>query len=306
MPPPGPICADYPSSRLDFSRTFATDEACLAYVTKVRWPNGFRCLRCANESAWTLADGTWKCQKCHYKQSPTTQTLLHRSRHSLKTWFETAWHVCEQKNGVSALGLQRAMGFGSYHTSWEWLHRMRLAMVVPGRNLLTDEVEVDETFIGGVKPGKRGRGAAGKTLVLIAAEVRGTVIGRIRLKVIPDATGATLIGTVSELVENGSNVVTDGWAGYAGLTAAGFNHTISRHTPAVGQNLLPKAHRVASLLKRWILGTHQGAIGKDHLQAYLDEFVFRFNRRSSRSRGLLFYRLIQQAMSHAPVPKAAL
>jgi transposase-like protein len=253
-----------------------------------------------------LSDGTWKCQKCHYKQSPTTQTLLHRSRHSLKTWFEAAWHVCEQKNGVSALGLQRAMGFGSYHTSWEWLHRMRLAMVVPGRNLLTDEVEVDETFVGGVKPGKRGRGAAGKTLVFIAAEVRGTVIGRIRLQVIPDATGATLLGAVSGLVEKGSNVVTDGWTGYAGLTAAGYNHTISRYTPAVGQNLLPKAHRVASLLKRWMLGTHQGAIGKDHIQAYLDEFVFRFNRRSSRSRGLLFYRLIQQAMSHAPAPKAVL
>lgn len=179
-------------------------------------------------------------------------------------------------------------------------------MVLPGRNKLNGEVEVDETFVGGVKPGKRGRGAAGKSLVLIAAEVRGSVMGRIRLQVIPDATADTLLQWVEELVERGSDVVTDGLASYTSLAGRGFNHTVSRPTPEVGRNLLPKVHRVASLLKRWILGTHQGSIGKDQLQSYLDEFVFRFNRRSSRSRGLLFYRLLQQAVSHAPIPKVAL
>ncbi len=195
------------------------------------------------------------------------------------------------------------MGFGSYHTAWEWLHRMRQAMVLPGRNKLKGEVEVDETFVGGVKPGKRGRGAAGKSLVLIAAEVRGSVMGRIRLQVIPDTTADTLLEWVEELVERGSDVVTDGLASYTGLAGRGFNHTVSRSTPEVGRNLLPKAHRVASLLKRWILGTHQGSIGVEHLQSYLDEFVFRFNRRASRSRGLLFYRLLKQAVGHAPIPK---
>lgn len=194
------------------------------------------------------------------------------------------------------------MGFGSYHTAWEWLHRMRRAMVLPGRNRLTGEVEVDETFVGGVKPGKRGRGAYGKSLVFIAAEIRGVAIGRIRLKAIPDATAETLLNSIDELVERGSDIVTNGLSSYAGVSARGYNHTVSRHTPQVGMNLLPHVHRVAALLKRWLLGTHQGAVGRDMLQYYLDEFVFRFNRRSSSSRGLLFYRLIQQAVAHQPVP----
>lgn len=170
----------------------------------------------------------------------------------------------------------------------------------------TGEVEVDETFIGGVKPGKRGRGAYGKSLVFIAAEIRGVAIGRIRLKVIPDATAETLLNSVNELVERGSDIVTDGLSSYARLSAIGYNHTISRHTPQVGKNLLPHVHRVAALLKRWLLGTHQGAVGRDTLQYYLDEFVFRFNRRTSSSRGLLFYRLLQQSLLHRPVPIADL
>jgi len=193
------------------------------------------------------------------------------------------------------------MGLGSYHTAWEWLHRMRQAMVLPGRSKLIGEVEVDETFIGGVKPGRRGRGAHGKTVVLVAVEVRGTAIGRARLQIIPDTKAATLLDIAQDLVEQGSNVVTDGLASYAGLPGRGFKHTISRHTPATGDNLLPKAHRVIALLKRWLLGTHQGAFAHDRLQTYLDEFVFRFNRRTSSSRGLLFHRLISQCVQHPPI-----
>ena len=209
--------------------------------------------------------------------------------------------VCEQKNGLSALGLQRAMGFGSYHTAWEWLHRMRRAMVGPGRNLLNGEVEVDETFIGGIKAGKRGRGAAGKSLVMVAAEIRGVAIGRIRLQVVPDSTAATLLDAIGGLVEKGSDLVTDGLSSYAGLPSRGYNHTVSRYTPHLGKNLLPHVHRVAALLKRWLLGTHPGSVSHDLLQYYLDEFVFRFNRRTSRSRGLLFYRLFQQCLLHPPI-----
>jgi len=294
---------NFPATRREFDAMFATEESCMAFVGGLRWADGFVCQKCGNTTAWVLARCVWECTKCSTQRSPTEGTLLHRTRFPLKTWFDAAWHVCEQKNGMSALGLQRAMGFGSYHTAWEWLHRMRQAMVLSGRNKLTGEVEVDETFVGGVKTGKRGRGATGKTLVLIAAEVRGSAIGRIRLQVIPDATADTLLDSVDSLVERGSNVVTDGLASYAGLEQRGFDHTVSRHTPEVGRNLLPKAHRVASLLKRWMLGTHQGAIGKKHLQVYLDEFVFRFNRRGSRSRGLLFYRLLQQAVAHPPISK---
>jgi transposase-like protein len=295
----------YPRTRREFDALFSTNEACMAFIGGLRWPEGFMCPTCGGTKAWVTARNLWHCSTCGRQQSPVEGTLLHRTRFPLKTWFDTAWHVCEQKNGMSALGLQRAMGFGSYHTAWEWLHRMRRAMVVPGRDKLTGEVEVevDETFVGGVKPGKRGRGAAGKSLVLIAAEVRGSRIGRIRLTLIPDAAAETLLDSVESLVERGSEVVTDGLTSYGGLSALGYYHTVSRHTPEVGRNLLPKAHRVAALLKRWILGTHQGSIGKEYLQSYLDEFVFRFNRRSSRSRGLLFYRLLQQAVAHEPVPK---
>lgn len=199
------------------------------------------------------------------------------------------------------------MGFGSYHTAWEWLHRMRRAMVLPGRSLLNGEVEVDETFIGGVKSGgKRGRGAPGKVLVMVAAEIRGRRMGRIRLQLIPDATGPTLLDAVEGLAESGSDIVTDGWSGYAGLPKRRFHHTVSRHDQSVGENLLPHVDLVASLLKRWLLGTHHGAVGHHLLQFYLDEFAFRFNRRTSTSRGLLFYRLLQQAMVHPPVPVADL
>jgi transposase-like protein len=293
----------YPKTRREFDAMFATNEACMGFIGSLRWPEGFVCPKCGGTKFWITGRSLWHCSACGRQQSPVEGTLLHRTRFPLKTWFDTAWHVCEQKNGMSALGLQRAMGFGSYHTAWEWLHRMRQAMVLPGRDKLTGEVQVDETFIGGVKSGKRGRGAAGKSLVLIAAEIRGASIGRIRLLVIPDAKAATLLDAVFELVEKGSDVVTDGLASYADLPSRGFNHVVSRHTPEVGLNLLPKAHRVASLLKRWILGTHQGSVGKEYLQQYLDEFVFRFNRRTSRSRGLLFYRLLQQAVAHEPVPK---
>jgi len=293
----------YPENRREFDMMFATNEACMTYLGNLRWKGGFVCRKCGGTTAWILTRGVWECTKCGVHRSPTEGTLLHRTRFPLKTWFDAAWHVCEQKNGMSALGLQRAMGFGSYHTAWEWLHRMRHAMVLPGRGKLTGEVEVDETFVGGVKSGKRGRGAVGKSLVLIAAEVRGSAIGRIRLQVIPDSKAETLLDSVEVLVERGSDVVTDGLSGYTGLPTRGFNHTVSRQTPELGRNLLPKAHRIASLLKRWILGTHQGSVGKDHLQCYLDEFVFRFNRRSSQSRGLLFYRLITRAVDCRPIPK---
>jgi len=285
---------------------FQTAEACFTYLAGVRWPDGVRCGRCRSRELWLSRRRLWECKECGRQQSLTEGTLLHRTRYPLKTWLEVAWHVCEQKNGLSALGLQRAMGFGSYHTAWEWLHRMRRAMMVPGRHLLNGEVEVDEVFIGGVKSGKRGRGALGKALILIAAEVRGTAIGRIRLHIIPDATADTLLDATSELVERGSEVVTDGLVSYRKLPSRGFLHTISRHTPEVGRNLLPHAHRAVSLLKRWLLGTHQGAVSHDMLQYYLDEFVFRFNRRAARSRGLLFHSLLKQALDHGPVTGADL
>ena len=211
------------------------------------------------------------------------------------------WYVTSQKYGVSALGLQRVLGLGSYHTSWEWLHKLRRAMVRPGRDRLSGIVEVDEIFIGGERSGKRGRGAASKTLVVIAAQQAEKGIGRIRLSSVANAAGGSLEPAVHQMIEPGSEIHTDGWRGYNGLKGLGYQHSVIRETPDLGDNLLPLANRVASLLKRWLLGTHQGAVQSSHLDYYLDEYTFRFNRRTSRSRGLLFYRLINQAVHLGPV-----
>jgi len=209
--------------------------------------------------------------------------------------------VVSQKNGISALGLQRVLGLKRYETTWNMLHRLRRAMVRPGRDRLVGPAQVDEIYVGGPRPGKRGRGAAGKTLVLVAVEDREGRPGRIRLLRLKSASGARLIPAVKESVQSKSEIRTDGWEGYNGLSSCGYTPTIIRKTAVVGNNLLPLANRVTSLLKRWLVGTHQGKPSTSHLDYYLDEFVFRFNRRTSRSRGLLFYRLIEQAVNTDPV-----
>lgn len=186
------------------------------------------------------------------------------------------------------------------------MHKLRHAMVRPGRDRLVGVVEVDETFIGGPRPGKRGRGAAGKTLVLIAAQADGKKIGRIRLARIADASAASLEPAVRQVIEPGTCIQTDDWSGYSRLRDLGYNHEVIPSASAAGENWLPRVNIVASLLKRWLLGTHQGAVRPSHLDYYVDEFTFRFNRRTSRSRGMLFYRLLQQAVAMEPVTVKAL
>jgi transposase-like protein len=246
-----------------------------------------------------------QCKQCRRVHTVTSGTIFHRSRHPLKTWFDVAWQVCEPKIGISALTLQRAMDFGSFHTAWEWSHRMRRLMVIDGRAKLSGTVEVDEAFIGGVKPGIRGRGAIGKAKVFVAAEDRGAAIGRIRLLLIPDTQASTLLAAVDDLIDVGSHVVSDGYSGYQALSMHGYMHTVAT-AATMGKNVVPKAHRVIALLKRWLLGTHQGAVNHDRLQSYLDEFVFRFNRRAAKSRGLLFHRLMEQAAKSVPIKGAML
>jgi transposase-like protein len=204
--------------------------------------------------------------------------------------------MISEKNGVSALGLQRELGLKRYETAWEMLQNLRRAMVRPGRESLAGEVEVDETYVGGAKPGKRGRGAEGKQLVAIAAEKNGKKIGRIRMQRISSAEAKELEGFVRIHIQETSVVETDGWRGYLGLTRLGYRHRRIKGEAVGIDELMPRIHLVASLLKRWLLGTHQGRVERDHLDAYLDEFTFRFNRRSSRSRGKLFRRLLEQAM----------
>jgi transposase-like protein len=233
----------------------------------------------------------------------TAGTIFHRSHTPLTAWMRIIWHVVSAKNGVSAMHIQRVMGQGSYQTAWLCLQKLRRAMVRPGRDRLTGQVEVDETLVGGEQPGPSGRGALGKELVVIAAQVEGSGIGRIRMAHVPDASKATLHGFITQSVEPGTLVHTDGWHSYEGLGGKGYIHqvTILRGHPAdTAVAVFPRVHRIASLLKRWLLGTHQGAVGSEHLGFYLDEYTFRFNRRTSASRGKLFYRLIQQAVQFAP------
>jgi len=292
---------DYPRTILDFEKRFPTEEACREYLAKLRWPNGFRCPRCNHDKAWQMERGVYWCQLCDYQVSVTAGTIFQNRRKPLMLWFRAIWYVVNQKNGVSALGLQRVLGLRSYRTAWIWLHKLRCAMVRPGRDKLSGLVEVDETYIGGKKPGKRGRGAEGKSLIAVAVEDKGEHFGRIRLCRIADASAGSLIPAVQESVEPGSIVRTDGWKGYVPLPSQGYQHTVVRPSASMGDNLLPLASQVAGLLKKWLQGTHQGAVQPSHLDYYLDEFTFRFNRRTSRFRGKLFYRLLEQAVIIPPV-----
>jgi transposase-like protein/ribosomal protein L37AE/L43A len=297
---------DYPQTIIEFRERFATEEACEKYLVALRWPDGFVCPQCGTKKAWEMQRGLYWCRCCGYQASVTAGTLFHDTHKPLRLWFEAMWYVTSQKSGVSALGLQRVLGLGSYHTAWNWLHKLRRAMVRPGRDRLSGVVEVDEIFIGGERSGKRGRGSEWKALVVIAAQAAEKGIGRIRMRRVVDAAGESLEPAVWEMVEPGNVVRTDGWRGYNGLTGLGYQHQVVSKQPDLGDNLLPLVNRVASLLKRWLLGTHQGAVQHSHLEYYLDEYTFRFNRRSSKSRGLLFYRLISQAIDLGPVLESEL
>ena len=296
---------DYPTSMAELDRRFATQDACLAYLAKLRWPSGFVCPRCGTAKGWKMGNGRFLCRGCRHQQSVTAGTVFQGSHLALPAWFRAMWYVCANKNGMSAQNLQRLLGLPSYNTAWLCLHKLRRAMVRPGRECLSGVVEADETYVGGPREGKRGRGAFGKQIVFIAAEVRGRKLGRIRLSSIPDVSGATLVSAVSQAVAAGATVRTDGWRGYNGLSDAGYGHEVAvEDDDELAEVVLPKCHLVVSLMKRWILGTLQGSVGKDHLQDYLNEFTFRFNRRTSKSRGLLFYRLAQLAVVTAPNPRS--
>jgi transposase-like protein len=297
---------DYPRTVLEFNERFHAESACRSYLESLRWPRGPSCPRCPQAKVWTMKPPFYRCAVCGHDFTVTAGTLFTDTHLPLRLWFQAMWYVVNQKNGASALGVQRVLGLGSYRTAWRWLHKLRRAMVRPGRDRLSGTIEVDEVYIGGESAGKRGRGAGGKALVLIAAQADGAKIGRIRLAHVANASASVLTQAISASVSIGSQVLTDGWPGYADLTANGYRHEKVRTTAVVGANLLPRANRVAALLQRWLLGTHQGAVGTAHLDYYLDEFTFRFNRRTSGSRGLLFQRLVEQALTLGPVRGDAL
>ena len=283
---------------------FPDDAACAAYLERLRWPDGFRCPHCGAGESWRTSDGRFSCAECARKVSVTARTIFHGTRTPLRSWFAAGWYLTNQKHGASALGLQQVLGLGSYQTAWAMLHKFRTAMVRPGRDLLSGDVEVDETYLG-TESGVAGRHIETKSIVVIAVEMLSPKgFGRIRLRRVDDLTTDSLVGFIRDVVEPGAVIITDGWNSYRPLPRHGYTHKRTSlragHDPA--HVVQPGVHRVASLLKRWLLGTHQGAVRAEHLDAYLNEFTFRFNRRSSRARGMLFYRLLEQAVLSEPAP----
>ena len=298
---------DYPGTFQEFDKWFSSENACLDYIAKLRWPKGFICPSCGinTDKPSLMERGLFLCRECKRQTSISAGTLFHRSHKPLRTWFVAMWFVTSQKHGASALGLQRVLGLGSYNTAWNWLHKLRRAMVRHGRDQLSGAIEVDETYVGGIGTKIRGRGAKRKTIVAIAAEVRGRGPGRIRMAKVPDLSAPSLRGFVRDNVQKGAELRTDAWSGYNGIQVMGYKHIVINISDSgdPAHVVMPRVHRVASLLDRWWLGIHQGAIRPSHLDYYLDEFTFRFNRRTSKARGLLFFRLMKQAIDCNPVPR---
>jgi transposase-like protein len=299
---------DLPRDLPSFLARFGTDDQCRAYLFQVRWPKGFRCAGCGHDRAWAhrarLID---ECVACGKQHSLLAGTIFEQTKTGLAKWFLAIYLVTSSKGGISAMELKRQMGFGSYQTAWSWLHKIRRAMVRPDRPPLSERVEADETYVGGPRPGRPGRGAGGKTKVTGAVEsgrgrARGRRLGRLRLAVVQDVSAPSLEGFLGRNVARPATVATDGWPGYAGLATAGYAHEPLTLSASWGDAALrlPAIHLVFGLAKRWLLGTHHGAVSPKHLPAYLDEFVFRFNRRTAKSISHRFARLIEHAVQIQP------
>ncbi len=305
-----PANADYPRTWSEFLDRFASEEACAAYLELLRWPRGFACPSCGSmRPPYRASRIRLMCKDCKPQSTVTAGTIFDKTRTSLRVWFAAAWYLTNQKQGVSALGLQRVLGLGSYQSAWTMLHRFRRAMVRIGREPLKGLVEIDETYIAitdreNPVPAGRRKSHTDKIIIGLAVEIlQPKGFGRIRLRRLPSDSKESVRQFIQDSIEPNSIVRTDGSGSYAKLHEIGYNHErnvmLGSETPA--HVSMVGVHRVASLLKRWILGTHHGSIQPEHLDAYLDEFVFRFNRRSSGSRGMLFYRLLQQAVLTDPV-----
>ena len=295
---------DFPRSILEFQARFGDEAACLDYLFQCRWLEGFVCPRCGGLKAWPVSGrGTWQCAGCRYQASLTAGTVLHKTHTALHLWFWAAYLMTTGTPGISAVQLQRQLGLSRYETAWTMLHKLRRAMANRQRTRLSGEVEVDECEVGGRESGRRGgRSLTGKAAeVIVAVEVRGQGSGRLRMKVIPDASGKTVCGFVADTVEPGAIVHTDGWMGYVPLTGKGYDHRPRSQRAAKRDGdtdpVMPRVHRAISNFKSWLRGTHR-SVSNEHLQVYLDEFVFRYNRRNTPMAA--FQTLLGLETHHAP------
>jgi len=282
----------FPKNLREFQHQFATEEACQEYLAMCRWPDGFVCPRCGHHRAYAVAKRRhWQCASCRHQVSVTSGTILHRTRTPLTAWFWAAYLMTTDKRGISALLIQRQLGLRRYETAWMMLHKLRRAMVNTERDPLHGEVEIDDTWIGGPQAGLRGsRQLKGRraALVLVATEKRGANrSGRVRMAVIPDFKAKTFKGFIKQNITPGSTIYTDGLKSFTGLDAEGYHH-VARSQPHStdlrkgAESVVPLADRTIGNLQQWLIGTYHG-VSRGQLQTYLDEFVFRHNRRRKPS-----------------------
>ena len=299
---------EFPKSLPEFQRQFATEDACRQYLAASRWPDGFVCARCGGRDAYVLVDQRrWQCTGCRHQVSLTSGTVLHNAKLPLTQWFWAAYLMTTDTRGISAVGLQRQLGLSRNETAWLMLHKLRRARVNAAREPLHGEIEVDDTWIGGPQPGLRGsRQLKGRraALVLVAVERRGRGSGRVRMGVMPNFRATTLTRFLTQRVAPGSTVYTDGLKSFSGLDAAGFRHVartqplrrdLGRGVPSV----VPLADRAIGNLQQWLIGTYHG-VSRAQLPVYLDEFVFRHNRR--RQPMAAFQTLLGLGTTHRPTP----
>lgn len=298
---PDELWADFPKTLAEFDERFPDEAACRAHLIELRWSGRVRCAHCQCDETWELANGRFECKECGHQTSVTAGTLFHRTHKPLRLWFRAMWEMAARKGGINACELQRIMGFGSYGTAWNWLHKLRRAMASRSAEPLTGAVVVDEGYLGG-KGQVRGRGTT-KELILVAAEDGG---GRIRLERADDASAESIRPFLNRCVGVNANVTTDGWLGYTRDAVDGRSHAVESKAQCSVADPFHMCHLAMALLKRWWLGTYHGSIGSRHMQVYLEEFQFRFNRRKTRGVGRLASRLLHLAITSAPISEAQL
>ena len=294
------ITEDFPKSEIEFDKRFSNIDTCYAYLFQNIWPDGFSCRACGHTEYWLSAKHIYICTRCEHRHSLTAGTIMDSSKKPITYWFKAMWWFTTRKSGLNAVNLRELLGLGSYGTAWCWLQKLRRCTIRKDREKLSGRIEVDEFYIGGKVSGKRGRGAYHKTAVVAAVERDGEnrKIGRIRLKVIPDCSSASLHGFIDEHIEPGSTIVTDDWRSYDSIEKERYTHIQRSSTrTADKESVLYGVHLVATLIKRLIRSTHQCRFEPKYLQNYLDEYVFRFNRRKSANIGKKFMRIVQQAVA---------
>lgn len=289
---PDELWREFPKTATEFEARFATEEDCRAYWIEARWGGKPACARCHSTRMWTIREGTtFECADCGHQTSLTSGTLLEKTHKPFKMWFRAIFEISTRRTGISGKDLQRIMGFGSYKTAWSWLHKLRAAMVRSDSEPLGPFVQIDEALVGG-------KGGPHKELVLVAAEAN----GRVRLAHVENNDKDTVKRFADGEIAAQAHVTTDGHAGYGAGSLGKRHHEAVVQTKAERRenDAVQGCHWTISLLKRWLLGTHAGAVRDKHLQAYLDEFAFRHNRRKTIGTVRIAARVIEKLVVHPP------